>query len=125
MDIVVYTTPTCPYCHQVKEYLARQGLRFREVDVSQDAAGAAEMVRLTGQQGVPVTVIDGQVVIGFDRPRLEAISWSARVARAWGQPWPMPPRWPPRGAAPSPEARTWARCGPVAPPSWPGCKRAT
>jgi|YNPNPStandDraft_1061719.scaffolds.fasta_scaffold01828_6 glutaredoxin 3 len=81
MDIVVYTTPTCPYCHQVKEYLARQGLPFREVDVSQDAAGAAEMVRLTGQRGVPVTVIDGQVVIGFDRPRLDALLAGARRPR--------------------------------------------
>lgn len=73
MDVTVYTTPTCPYCHQVKEFLSRRGVPFREYDVSVDAAAAAEMVRLTGQYGVPVTVIDGQAVVGFDRARLEAL----------------------------------------------------
>lgn len=57
----------------MKEFLSRRGVAFQERDVSVDAAAAAEMVRLTGQYGVPVTVIDDQVVLGFDRARLEAI----------------------------------------------------
>ncbi len=73
MEVIVYTTPTCPYCRQVKEYLSRQAIPFREVDVARDPAAAAEMVRVSGQQGVPVTVIDGQAIVGFDRPRLDYI----------------------------------------------------
>jgi len=57
----------------VKEYLSRQSVPFKEVDVSRDRAAAEEMVRVTGQQGVPVTVIDGQPVVGFDRARLDQI----------------------------------------------------
>ena len=71
MAVTVYTTPTCPFCQQVKMYLAQRGVPFREVDVSQDPAAAMEMVRISGQRGVPVTVIDGQVIVGFDRRRLE------------------------------------------------------
>lgn len=57
----------------MKEYLSRRGIPFREVDVGRDPVAAAEMVRLTGQRGVPVTVIDGQAVIGFDRARLDRL----------------------------------------------------
>jgi glutaredoxin 3 len=70
--ITVYSTPTCPYCRQVKEYLASRGVPFDDRDVSRDAAAAEEMVRLSGQQGVPVTVVDGAVIVGYDRPRLDA-----------------------------------------------------
>jgi glutaredoxin 3 len=70
--ITVYSTPTCPYCRQVKEYLASRGVAFDDRDVSRDAAAAEEMVRLSGQQGVPVTVVDGTVIVGHDRPRLDA-----------------------------------------------------
>jgi glutaredoxin 3 len=71
MEVTVYTTPTCPYCHQVKGFLSQQGIKFTERDVSVDRAAATEMIQKTGQRGVPVTVIDDQVVIGFDRVRLE------------------------------------------------------
>jgi S1-C subfamily serine protease len=56
----------------VKEYLSRQSVSFREVDVSRDAAAAADLLRRTGQQGVPVTVIDGETIVGYDRPRIDA-----------------------------------------------------
>jgi len=72
MGITVYTTQTCPYCRQVKEYLRSRSIAFEERDVSRDPAAAEEMVRLSGQQGVPVTVIDGTVIVGYDRPRLDA-----------------------------------------------------
>lgn len=70
MKVVVYTTPTCPYCHQAKQFLAQQGVPFTEKNVATDAHAAQEMVQLSGQQGVPVITVDGQVVIGFDQPRL-------------------------------------------------------
>jgi S1-C subfamily serine protease len=63
----------------VKEYLSQRSIPFREVDVSQDPAAAAEMVRVSGQQGVPVTTVDGTVIVGYDRPRLdEALAQAQR-----------------------------------------------
>lgn len=73
MKVVIYTTPTCPYCYQAKEFLARQGVPFVEKNVAADPQAAMEMVRLSGQQGVPVITVDGQVVIGFDQPRLKLL----------------------------------------------------
>ncbi len=73
MSVVVYTTPTCGFCHQAKQYLQQRGVPFVESDVSRDRQAAAEMVRLSGQQGVPVIVIDGQVVLGFDRAAIDRL----------------------------------------------------
>jgi glutaredoxin 3 len=77
MKVEIFTTPTCGYCHQAKRFLADRGVVFTEYDVSRDREAADEMVRRTGQMGVPVIVIDGQVVIGFDRTRLEQLITSA------------------------------------------------
>lgn len=71
MNVKIYTTPTCGYCHQAKRFLSERGVEFNEYDVSRDRAAADEMVRLTGNTGVPVIVVDDQVIVGFDRPRLE------------------------------------------------------
>lgn len=73
MKVVVYTTPTCAFCHQAKQFLSRQGIPFVEKNVAVDRNAAVEMVRISGQQGVPVITVDGQVVIGFDQPRLRQI----------------------------------------------------
>ncbi len=71
MDIKVYSSPNCGYCHQAKKFLNDKGIKFTECDVSRDQAAAQEMMKLTGQMGVPVITVDGQVIIGFDRARLE------------------------------------------------------
>ncbi|MDD5094521.1 MAG: Uxx-star family glutaredoxin-like (seleno)protein [Dehalococcoidia bacterium] len=73
MNITIYTTPTCGYCHQAKRFLSERGVKYAERDISRDRSAADEMVRLTGQMGVPVIVVDGQAIIGFDRPRLESL----------------------------------------------------
>ena len=73
MSVIIYTTPTCGYCTQVKNYLARLGVRYVERDLSRDPGAAQEMVRLTGQQGVPVTVIDGQAVLGANMPQIDQL----------------------------------------------------
>jgi len=73
MDVTLYTTPTCPYCHQVKGFLSQREVSFKEVDVSRDPQAAAEMVRISGQRGVPVTVVDGEAVVGYDPRRLEQL----------------------------------------------------
>ena len=73
MSVILYTTPTCGFCHQVKAYFNGRGVPFMEHDVSQDRAAAMQMVQLTGQQGVPVVVIDGQAVVGFNRPQIDQL----------------------------------------------------
>jgi len=73
MDVKIYTTPTCGYCHQAKKFLSELGVNYTEHDVSRDRVAAEEMVSLTGQMGVPVTVVDGQAVIGFDQARLQQL----------------------------------------------------
>ena len=73
MRVDIYTSPTCGYCHQAKQFLNERGIRYFEYDVSRDQDAAERMVNLTGQMGVPVLVIDGQVVLGFDRNRIESL----------------------------------------------------
>jgi len=73
MSVTVYTTPTCGFCHQLKNYLRQRGISFVEHDVSQDPYRANEMVRLSSQQGVPVSIVDGNVILGADIPRINQI----------------------------------------------------
>jgi glutaredoxin-like YruB-family protein len=71
MSVVIYTTPTCGFCHQAKMYFNQRNVRFTEIDVSRDQQAAIDMVRMSGQQGVPVIVVDGQIVLGFNQPAIE------------------------------------------------------
>lgn len=73
MIVKVYSTPTCPYCIRAKEYLSSKGVEFHNIDVSQDQAAAEEMVKLSGQMGVPVIVIGEEVITGFDKARIERL----------------------------------------------------
>lgn len=73
MKVKVYSTPTCPYCKMVKSYLDQKGISYEDLDVSVDRIARDEMIRRSGQMGVPVIDIDGQLVIGFDRERLDKI----------------------------------------------------
>jgi glutaredoxin-like YruB-family protein len=69
-QVTVYTTPTCPYCRYVKQFLNSKGVPYIEKNVAADRTAAVEMIRKSGQQGVPVTVINDQVIVGFDQPAL-------------------------------------------------------
>lgn len=71
--ITVYSTPTCPYCVRLKGYLNQRGISFTHIDVSADREGLDKMVRLSGQMGVPVTDIDGQIVVGFDKEKIDKL----------------------------------------------------
>ena len=73
MKVKVYSTPTCPYCTMVKAYLDQKGIAYEDFDVSIDRMARDEMVRRSGQMGVPVIDIDGQIVVGFDKERLDKI----------------------------------------------------
>lgn len=72
-NVVVYSTPTCPYCYQAKSYLADKGVPFTEKDVAADMEARDEMVRKSGQLGVPVIEVDGNVIVGFNRPKLDEL----------------------------------------------------
>ncbi len=69
--VIVFTTPTCSFCNMTKKYFREKGIKFKEVDVSRDAAAARDMVRRSGQMGVPVVDIGGKIVVGFDRPKID------------------------------------------------------
>lgn len=71
--IKVYSTPTCPYCHMVKDYLKSNNVVFQDINVADDRAALEEMVKASGQMGVPVVVVDKEVVVGFDKERLESL----------------------------------------------------
>ena len=71
MKVDVYSSPSCSYCVRLKELLSSKGISYQDHDVSLDPLAAQEAAKMTGQNGVPVTVIDGQIVVGFDQPRLE------------------------------------------------------
>lgn len=72
MSVIVYSTPTCPYCHKAKEYLTQKGVAFEDVNVAEDRARAEEMVAKSGQMGVPVLDINGTIIIGYDLPKIDA-----------------------------------------------------
>jgi glutaredoxin 3 len=73
MNVTIYTTPTCGFCYQAKNFLSQQGIPFVEKNVAVDRRAAQEMIRVSGQQGVPVITVDGQVVVGFDQRRLTSL----------------------------------------------------
>jgi glutaredoxin 3 len=70
-EVLVYSTPDCPYCTMVKEFLSGKGIKFVEYDVSKDKDKAREMVMKTQQGGVPVIQINGRLIVGFDQRLIE------------------------------------------------------
>jgi len=72
-NVLIYTTPTCVFCKAVKEYLTEHNVEYKEVDVAADAAAAEEMISKSGQMGVPVTMIDDQIIVGFNKPKFDQI----------------------------------------------------
>jgi len=72
-QVTVYSTPTCTWCTTLKNYLRQNKIRFTDVDVSRDPNAAQDLVRRTGQQGVPQTEISGEWVVGFDQSKLDRL----------------------------------------------------
>ncbi len=71
--VVVYSTPSCPWCNRLKQYLRQNNIKFRDIDVSKDTKAAEAMVKKSGQQGVPQTDINGQIIIGFDKKKIDKL----------------------------------------------------
>ena len=68
--VIIYSTPVCPYCLKTKQFLKDNGVDFEDIDVSADQNKAQEMVQKSGQMGVPVLDIEGEIIVGFDRERI-------------------------------------------------------
>jgi len=70
-NVKVYSTPTCPYCIKVKQYLKDNNVAFEDINVAADHAKGEEMVQKSGQMGVPVLDIEGKIIVGFDREEIK------------------------------------------------------
>jgi len=68
--VKLFTTPVCPYCFTLKQFLKKHNIEFEEIDVSQDKKALEEMIKKSGQMGVPVIEIDGNIVVGFDKEKI-------------------------------------------------------
>lgn len=71
--VTVYSTPTCSWCTTLKTHLMKNGIRYSEVDISKDQNAAEAMKRKSGQQGVPQTEINGQMIVGFDKGKIDRL----------------------------------------------------
>ncbi|MEW6100777.1 MAG: glutaredoxin family protein [Candidatus Omnitrophota bacterium] len=69
-SVKIYSTPTCPYCIRAKQFLKDSGIPYEDVDVSANQEAAEMMVQKSGQMGVPVLEIDGDIIVGFDKERI-------------------------------------------------------
>ncbi|MEK6564348.1 MAG: glutaredoxin domain-containing protein [Candidatus Omnitrophota bacterium] len=72
-EVTVYSTPSCSYCIRLKSYLNQKGINFTNIDVSSDAQSLEKMISLSGQMGVPVININGEIVVGFDKDKIDRL----------------------------------------------------
>lgn len=83
MTVKVYSTPTCPYCKLAKDFLKEKNIAFEDIDVAANSDAAQEMVKKSGQMGVPVLEINGQIIVGWNKSAIEealAVKPKAKVA---------------------------------------------
>ena len=73
MSVRVFSTPTCPFCVTLKNFLKEHNIQFEDIDVVQDGLAREEMVKKSGQMSVPVIEIDGQIVVGFDQEKIKKL----------------------------------------------------
>lgn len=72
-SVKLYVTNTCPWCRRLESYLDRRGVNYTKLNVSTDVNAARAMVRKSGHQGVPQAEIDGTMVVGFDKARIDQL----------------------------------------------------
>ncbi len=70
-NVKIYSTSTCPWCIRVKQFLRDNNIAFEDFDVGLDREKADEMVKVSGQMGVPVLDIEGEIIVGFDKDRIK------------------------------------------------------
>lgn len=71
--VVIYSTPTCPICKRAKQYFTNQGIPYQEIDVAADREAAREMIDKSGQMGVPVIIVDSELMVGFNQGKFDAL----------------------------------------------------
>lgn len=71
--VIIFTTPTCSFCRAAKQYFNEKRVRYTEVDVERDQRATQDMMRRTGQMGVPVILINNRPIVGFDRPKINQL----------------------------------------------------
>ena len=72
-EVKLYTTPSCVPCKAVKQFFAEREVAYTEIDVAADRAAMQELISISGNISVPVVTIDGEVVVGFDKSRMEEL----------------------------------------------------
>ncbi len=72
-SVLIYTTPTCIWCAKTKAFFKEHGVAYKEINVGSDTKAAHEMIEKSGQMGVPVIDVDGEIVVGFDQERLSKL----------------------------------------------------
>jgi glutaredoxin-like YruB-family protein len=70
-QVKIYSTPTCPYCIRAKQFLKDNSIVFQDIDVSSNEQAGGEMIQKSGQMGVPVLDIEGEIIVGFDKERIK------------------------------------------------------
>lgn len=71
-SITIYSATWCAFCHAAKDYLDKLGINYTDLDIEKDPANAQAVVAKSGQMGIPVIDIDGKIIVGFDRPKIDA-----------------------------------------------------
>ncbi len=71
MPVTVYSTKTCPWCKKTKEFLREHKVKFKSIDVGSNEKAARTMIKKSGQTGVPVTDVNGTIIVGFDEAKLK------------------------------------------------------
>jgi glutaredoxin 3 len=77
--ITIYSATWCGFCHATKQYLDKLGVKYTDRDVDHDPQAIVESVEKSGQRGIPVLDIDGEIIVGFDRPRIDAALKEKRI----------------------------------------------
>jgi len=72
-QVIIYSLPTCPNCKRAKEYLSRKGISYVDYDVAKDKVRLKEMMQKSGQLGVPVILVNDELLLGFNQSKLEKL----------------------------------------------------
>ena len=69
-SVTIYTTPACPWCHKTKDFLKEHKVKYKEINVADNEKAKEKMIEISGQMGVPVVEIEGEIIVGFDEAAL-------------------------------------------------------
>jgi glutaredoxin 3 len=72
-SVTIYSTPSCHFCHMAKDYFKENDVAYTEYNVASDIEKRKEMVEKSGQMGVPVIIIDGELTVGFNQPKIASL----------------------------------------------------